>query len=104
MKGLKGIFASSLSIEMKGPFENHIFYEKVSSIKMIIIYLFMKGFEAIIQFSPYNLVMVKDTNIKIDLKCHSEFKMGVKAPTHQDYCDVTLQFARESSRRLPVNI
>ena len=34
MKGLKGIFASSLSMEMK-------------------------GFEAIIQFSPYNLVMVK---------------------------------------------
>ena len=39
----------------------------------------MKGFEAIIQFSPYNLVMVKDTNIKINLKCHSEYKMGVKA-------------------------
>lgn len=46
----------------------------------------MKGFEAIIQFSPYNLVMVK----RYKYQSHSEYKMGVKANSNHFFKDTPL--------------
>ena len=50
----------------------------------------MKGFEAIIQFSPYNLVTVKRYKYQSHLNCHSEYKMGVKANSNHFFKDTPL--------------